>query len=176
MNKKLTGLLIGTAVSAFAFSACQPASEANMNKVVTNTNTAVVINNNTNTVVTTNTNKTTVTREEYDKNKTDYEKQAKDTGSKIGQGADDLWLWTKTKTALAAADNLRDSTINLDVNNAVATLRGTVGSAAQRTEAETVAKGIEGVKSVTNDLQVKANDSMTNQMVNGNSNMANTKR
>ncbi|MEP6903952.1 MAG: BON domain-containing protein, partial [Actinomycetota bacterium] len=44
-----------------------------------------------------------------------------------------------------------------------------VGSAAEKEKAYTVAKGIEGVKSVKNELIVAKNDSMTNQMVNSGS-------
>jgi osmotically-inducible protein OsmY len=107
-----------------------------------------------------------VSREEYDKNRAQYEK---DKGSStIGQGIDDSWLWFKTRTALAAESDLRDSTINVDCVNSVITLKGTVADASQKSRAEAVAKGIDGVKSVKNDLQVKPNDSMTNQMVNGN--------
>jgi hyperosmotically inducible protein len=107
-----------------------------------------------------------MTREEYEKNKAQCER---DKGSStIGQGLQDSWLWTKTKTALAAADDLRDSTINVDVVNDVVTLKGTVANAAQKASAEKVAKGIEGVKSVTNQLQIRAGDSAVNQMVNGN--------
>ncbi|MGI8467574.1 MAG: BON domain-containing protein [Pyrinomonadaceae bacterium] len=172
MNNKLTGLLIGTALSAFAFSACQTTSNTNTNRVVmTNSNTAVVVNNNGNTSVTTTRTNTSVTKEDYEKNKTDYEKQAKDTGSKIGQGANDMWLWTKTRAELLATSDLRESTINVDVNDDVVTLRGTVANAEQKTKAYDVAKSIEGVKSVTNDLQIKSNDSATNQMVNGTANM-----
>jgi len=109
-----------------------------------------------------------VKREDYDKNKADYER---DKGSStIGQGVNDSWLWFKTKTALATADDLRDSTINVDVENDKITLRGTVGTAAQKAKAETVAKSVEGQKGVSNQLTVKANDSMANQVVNGNTN------
>lgn len=176
MNKKLTGLLLGTAFSALALTGCETTSNTNVNRVANNSNTAVVVNNNanvgTNTISTTNTTtNANVNRADYDKNRADYEKD-KGTSS-IGQGANDSWLWFKTKSALATTNDLRDSTINVDVANDVVTLRGTVGSAAQKTQAETVAKGIDGVKSVKNDLQVKANDSMTNQMVNGNSSNSN---
>ena len=60
----------------------------------------------------------------------------------------------KTRFDLAAADDLRDSTINVDVDNGVVTLTGTVASAAQKTRAEAVAKAVEGVKSVKNQLKV----------------------
>jgi hyperosmotically inducible protein len=71
---------------------------------------------------------------------------------------------------LAAADDLRDSTINVDVNNDVVTLNGTVASAAQKTKAETVAKAVEGVKSVKNLLKVAA---AGNANANANANHAN---
>ena len=111
---------------------------------------------------------TNVSRADYDKNRTEYEK---DKGSSsFGQGVNDSWIWFKTRGALATTDDLRDSTINVDVTNDVVTLKGTVGTAAQKASAEKTAKGIEGVKSVKNELTVKPNDSATNQMVNGNTN------
>jgi len=135
-------------------------TNANVSNVRANSNTAVLVNANGNTGVVSRTSNSNITREEYDKNKADYEKDRGD--SKIGTGANDGWIWFKTKTALATADDLRDSTINVDVENAKITLRGTVASAAQKTQAETVAKGIEGQQGVTNRLTVSANDSMTN--------------
>lgn len=108
-----------------------------------------------------------ISREEYDKNRAEYEK---DRGSStIGKGANDSWLWFKTRAALAVADDLRDSTINVDVENDVVTLKGTVATAAQKAAAEKTASGVDGVKSVRNQLTVRPNDSATNQMVNGNS-------
>jgi hypothetical protein len=112
-----------------------------------------------------------VTREEYDRNRAEYERDRGE--STIGQGANDSWLWFKTKTALATANDLRDSTINVDVVNDVITLRGTVASAAQKSSAEAVAKGIEGQKGVRNQLTVRAGDSVTNQIVNGNTSNVN---
>ena len=154
---------------------CESAANTNVNvnkAMNTNSNVAVVVNNNSNMVnsnmSSNNRYNTNMTREEYEKNKADYDKDR--TGSTIGQGANDSWLWFKTRAALLATDDLRESTINVDVTNDVVTLRGTVGSKAQSDKAASVAKGIEGVKSVTNSLKVQANDSMTNQMVNGNDN------
>ena len=109
-----------------------------------------------------------MTREEYEKNKSQYESEK--GSSTIGQGADDMWLWVKTRAELLGTSDLRESTINVDVVNSVVTLKGTVADAAQKTKAEQVAKGIDGVKSVKNELKVQANDSMTNQMTSGNSN------
>ena len=58
----------------------------------------------------------------------------------------------------------------MDVVNDVVTLKGTVATAAQKTRAEEVAKGIDGVKSVKNELKVAPADSVTNMSGNSNSN------
>jgi hypothetical protein len=160
--------------TAFLSAACETTSNTNVRVVNANANTAVVVNAtpaarddrddddrwNAN-----------MSREEYDRNRADYEKDRGD--SKIGTGANDSWLWFKTRAALMTTDDLRESTINVDVENGVITLRGTVGSAAQKASAEKVANGIEGKTSVRNQLQVRAGDSMTNQMVNGSSSNSN---
>jgi osmotically-inducible protein OsmY len=97
-----------------------------------------------------------LTREQYESDKDSYSRQAKEAGRKVGTGINDGWLWVKTRFDLAAADDLRDSTINVDVANDVVTLSGTVATAAQKTQAETIAKAVEGVKSVKNMLKVSA--------------------
>ena len=94
------------------------------------------------------------TREEYEREKARYEREAKDTGRKIGTGINDGWLWVKTRFDLAAVDDLRDSTINVDVDNAVVTLTGTVATQAQVTKADLTVKAVEGVKGVKNMLKV----------------------
>ena len=95
-----------------------------------------------------------LTREDYERDKDRYARDAKDAGRKVGTGINDGWLWVKTKFDLAAADDLRDSTINVDVDNDVVTLSGTVATPAQKAQAEKVAKAVEGVKSVKNMLKV----------------------
>jgi len=102
------------------------------------------------------------TRAEYEANKERYNREAKESGRKVGTGANDTWLWIKTRFDLAAADDLRDSTINVDVDNDIVTLTGTVASAAQKTRAEAVAKAVEGVKSVRNQLKVQAGNANAN--------------
>ena len=168
MNK---GMIITSALAGAALlSACGGATNTAVN---VNTNTATLANANANrvpvaspapTIDRTNAN---VSRDEYDKNRAEYEK---DRGSStIGQGINDSWIWFKTRAALSAASDLRDSTINVDVVNDMITLKGTVANAAQKASAEKVAKGIEGQKGVKNEITVKPADSVTNQMVNGNS-------
>ncbi|MEO7658047.1 MAG: BON domain-containing protein [Pyrinomonadaceae bacterium] len=164
---KITLTIITVVFTATLLAGCESTS-TNVNVNARNANTAVVV---TPTATATPVNRANVTREEYDKTRADYEKEK--GSSTIGQGANDSWIWFKTKTALATADDLRDSTINVDVVNDVITLKGTVATAAQKANAETVAKSIEGQKGVKNELTVKPNDSMTNQMVNGNKSTTN---
>src|SRR6185503_8929550 len=106
------------------------------------------------------------TREEYERNKEQYQREAKGSGRTIGSGVNDGWLWVKTRFDLAAIDDLRDSTINVDVDNAVVTLSGTVANQSQVTKADQTAKAVEGVKGVKNMLKVAPN-------VNGNINTGN---
>jgi len=182
MNIKLTGLVLGTALSAMAFTACQSTgTNTNTNVTRVNSNTAVVVNSNNNALVTTTNTTTTrtntwnanMTREEYNRDRTRYESEK--GSSTIGQGANDSWLWFKTRAALATTNELRESTINVDVVNDVITLKGTVANAAEKAKAEQVAKGIEGQKGVKNELKVAPNDSMTNTNMTSNAN-ANTRR
>ncbi|HKO59660.1 MAG TPA: BON domain-containing protein [Pyrinomonadaceae bacterium] len=131
----------------------------------TNTNTNLNTNANANTNANVNANlnanrsgraaNANITREEYDRDRDSYASDARQLGRTIGAGANDGWLWTKTRALLAAADDLRDSTINVDVDNAVVTLSGTVATAAQKSSAEKVAKSVEGVASVKNNLTVQ---------------------
>ena len=144
-------------------------SRANVTNLGTNNANvgAVVVNSNANTAANRWSN-TNVTREEYDKSRADYER---DKGSStIGSGANDSWLWFKTRAALLTTNDLRESTVNVDVVNDVVTLKGTVATAAQKTKAEQVAKDIDGVKSVKNELKVAPADSMTNTSSNSNAN------
>jgi hypothetical protein len=147
---------------------------ANTNNRAANAN---VNANNTNTVATstpvttTNDNRRAPTREEYERDKERYNREAKQSGRTVGTGINDGWLWVKTRFDLAAADDLRDSTINVDVDKGVVTLTGTVASAAQKTRAETVAKAVDGVTGVKNMLKVSTGN--TNANANSNANIHN---
>ena len=171
--RRLTVLTFAAALAAGSIG-CETTTNSNLaNKAMMNGNAnslAVVVNNNTANTMTTGTNTVNynVSRADYDKDRTKYE--AEKGASSIGQGANDSWIWFKTKGELATVDGLRDSTVNVDVTNDVITLKGTVATAAQKDAAEKAAKSIEGQKGVKNELKVQAGDSMTNQMVSGNDN------
>ena len=174
MKFKLLTFMAVTAIAAL-IAACGGAANNTANNTrsnvtnlgVNNANTgAIVVNANTNTNRWANAN--SVTREEYDRNRAEYER---DRGtSKIGTGANDSWLWFKTRAALLTTSDLRESTIDVDVENDVVTLRGTVETAAQKSKAVQVAKDIDGVKSVRDQLKVAPDDSMTNTSGNTNTN------
>jgi hypothetical protein len=163
MNSKgIVAFIAGVTLIVLAIG-CETATNTNTNTnvAVSNANTNANLNTNTNANMNTNANRRTVnaniSREEYEKGKESFAEDAKRLGRTIGTGANDGWLWTKTRALLATTDDLRDSTINVDVDNAVVTLSGTVATQAQKTKSTQVAKGVEGVKSVKNNLVVSAN-------------------
>jgi hyperosmotically inducible protein len=162
-TKNFLSLAAGLALAALAVG-CSGDTNTNTTNT-TNTNTAVVTNTNTSTKANTNANSNAnkaPTKEDVEKNKETYGKQAKDAGRKIGTGASDTWLWVKAKYDLAAANDLRDSTINVDVENGVITLTGTVASKEQMQKADQIAKAVEGQKGVQNKLKVAAGNSNSN--------------
>ena len=163
MRPRITGL-IALAVLSVVLPGCDNTAttnrtvNANANAVATTSPTpATVANANTSA----NTNRAP-TREAYERDKERYQREAKESGRTVGSGVNDGWLWVKTRFDLAAADDLRDSTINVDVDNGVVTLTGTVASAAQKTRAETVAKAVDDVKGVKNMLKVAADNANAN--------------
>jgi len=175
MRRRIEGF-VALAALLLLIAGCDNTANTNNRAANANAN----INANTNTVATStpvttaNDNRRAPTREDYERDKERYNREAKESGRTVGTGVNDGWLWVKTRFDLAAADDLRDSTINVDVDKSVVTLSGTVASAVQKTRAETVAKSVEGVTSVKNMLKV----STGNQNMNANTNTrrANTNR
>lgn len=80
--------------------------------------------------------------------------KAKAQGESVGESLDDAWIHTRIVAQLIGNSMTPERKINVDVKVNAVTLRGTVESAAQRMEAERVAKNTEGVKSVSNQLKV----------------------
>ena len=166
MRRRITGLIALAALSVI-LPGCNGTANNNLNA---NAN----ANGNANTLAspspTANANTGTIgrapTRDDYERDRERYQREAKESGRTIGTGVNDGWLWVKTRFELATADDLRDSTINVDVDQAVVTLSGTVASAAQKTRAEQVAKGVEDVKSVRNQLKVAADNANANRNAN----------
>jgi osmotically-inducible protein OsmY len=81
--------------------------------------------------------------------------RAEGAGENIGSGIDDAWIHTKIRTKLAGEGEFPFGDINVDVQDKVVTLRGTVDSAKEKAEAERIVKETGGVTTVRNRLVVK---------------------
>jgi hyperosmotically inducible protein len=69
----------------------------------------------------------------------------------------DSWITSKAKIALFADERVKGTQVSVDtMKGGVVHLRGKVDSAEAKAAAAEIAKGIEGVQSVKNDLQVVA--------------------
>ena len=163
--KRLTALFTGVTLALLTFGC---GGDATDNRTATNSTVSVNSSNTTtrNAGPATNTNSGTtanrgeynanISQEEYDKEKESFGKKAKDLGDKVGSGLMDGWLWVKARGALLGADDLEESGINVDVNNGMITLRGTVPNQDQVKKADAAVKGLSGVKGVQNQIKVGA--------------------
>jgi len=67
----------------------------------------------------------------------------------------DAWIAMKIRGELLVHANVSATATKVDVSNGVVLLTGTVDNSAQKDLTEAYVKGIEGVRSITNDLVVK---------------------
>lgn len=68
----------------------------------------------------------------------------------------DTWITAKSKIALFADDRVKGRQIDVETTNGQVMLRGKVDSETAKQAAEDIAKGLDGVKSVKNDLEIVA--------------------
>jgi hyperosmotically inducible protein len=80
--------------------------------------------------------------------------KAKDTTQEVKGVASDSWITSKTKIALFADDRVKGREVSVETKQGEVHLRGKVDTPEAKAAAGEVAKGIEGVKNVKNDLQV----------------------
>ena len=82
-------------------------------------------------------------------------------GRNAGRAIDDGWIKSKIYAQYLADWNtvLNDSNIDVDVNNNMVTLNGTVKSAEAKAKAVSIAKATDGVKGVKDNLRVAAGTS-----------------
>ena len=80
--------------------------------------------------------------------------QNKSTMEEAKTTVSDSWITGKTKIALYADSRVSGTQVNVDTMSGMVHLRGKVDSAAAKAAAEEVARGIEGVRGVKNELQV----------------------
>jgi hyperosmotically inducible protein len=82
--------------------------------------------------------------------------QAQTTTQEAKTMVTDSWVTSKTKISLFADERVKGTQVSVDTTKGVVHLRGKVDSAEAKSAAGEIAKGIDGVKSVKNDLQVVA--------------------
>lgn len=80
--------------------------------------------------------------------------KTKDAAGKATAATKDSWITAKAKIALYADDRVSGSDINVDTQNGTVTLRGKVATADEKRAADEVAKTVDGVAAVRNELQV----------------------
>jgi hyperosmotically inducible periplasmic protein len=80
--------------------------------------------------------------------------KTKNAVSKTGEAITDGWITSRIKTKYMADETLRASSINVDTDNHVVTLKGAVPTEAARTKALALAKEVEGVDRVVDSLKV----------------------
>jgi hyperosmotically inducible periplasmic protein len=81
-------------------------------------------------------------------------------GSAFGKAEEknmsDSWITAKTKIALFADSRVKGSDVSVATTDGAVVIRGKVDTDAAKQAAESIAKGIDGTKTVKNDLQVVA--------------------
>ena len=78
----------------------------------------------------------------------------KSTTESMKTTVSDSWITAKTKIALFADSRAPGSVVNVETKSRMVSLRGKVETAAEKQAAEEIARGIEGVQGVKNELQV----------------------
>jgi len=82
------------------------------------------------------------------------ENKVKETTTEVTGAVSDSWLTSKTKIALFADDRVKGRDVRVETVKGDVFLRGKVDSEEAKAAAAEIAKTVEGVKNVENDLQV----------------------
>ncbi|MEJ8854289.1 BON domain-containing protein [Variovorax robiniae] len=85
----------------------------------------------------------------------DASQTVKNAGSKVAGKVDDAAITASVSAGLAKDPDLSAIKINVDTKAGMVTLNGPAPSAAAKARAADIAKGVEGVSSVDNKLEVK---------------------
>ena len=72
-----------------------------------------------------------------------------------GEYIDDSWITTKVKSGIFKEPSLKVTQINVETNKNVVQLSGFVDSQASMTKAVAIARSVEGVSSVKNDMRLR---------------------
>ena len=80
--------------------------------------------------------------------------EKKSTTEAVKTNVSDSWITSKAKIALFADSRVPGTSVNVETQKGTLYLRGKVDTDAAKQAAEEIAKGVDGVKSVKNELQV----------------------
>ena len=83
-------------------------------------------------------------------------RETREATGTAGQAVSDSWITTNVKSSFVGVDALDGSDIDVDTNDHVVTLRGTVLSETARARAMSLAKQVDGVRSVKDELKIAA--------------------
>lgn len=78
------------------------------------------------------------------------------TGKSAGRNVDDAAITASIKSTLVADKVANLTRIDVDTNNGVVSLNGVVNSAQQKSRAEELARRVDGVRGVNNNLQISS--------------------
>jgi osmotically-inducible protein OsmY len=82
------------------------------------------------------------------------------TGAIPDVGQPDSWITAKVQARYFVDDAVKGRNIDVDTQEGRVTLKGTVGSEAERRQAVTIARNTNGVKSVVDELRVEASENL----------------
>jgi hyperosmotically inducible protein len=80
---------------------------------------------------------------------------ANDDRSRAGKVVDDAWITAKVKALLLNDEAIKGAEVEVQTHQGLVLLSGQVDRASQIARAENLARGVEGVKMVSNDLRVR---------------------
>jgi hyperosmotically inducible protein len=76
------------------------------------------------------------------------------SAERAGTAAGDAWITTKIQGRYFVEDDVKGRNIDVDTNNGVVTLKGTVASHSERNQAMAIARNTDGVREVRDQLQL----------------------
>jgi hyperosmotically inducible protein len=79
------------------------------------------------------------------------------TRQSTGEYIDDTAITAKVKSAFVKDDSIKALDVQVETFRGVVQLSGFVDSSIEKSRAEQVARGVNGVREVTNNIQLKAN-------------------
>lgn len=160
MSRKIFKIatLVVTISSSVFWSGCSKENESSETKNVgKNQSVATIVNNNTSVSQPASATPSVVNASQTPPGKADVKPPASSVKPpptpEIGSGGNDMLLLTQVRNALSSDKELLNAVI-VEIKEGNATINGTVSSLDQKNRAQQLVKGVNGIKSVKNNLQI----------------------